>query len=865
MDIHNEFNRLLNRQLRRSYGEAVPDDEKFREFLAQVSSAYKHFEDDRALLERTMELNSSELNQANEKLRREAYSQRVLLSMLQEAIAVLEDEKPGLPAESTKEVLDPDELVKKAGMLRRIAERQKKTETLLRQQEARMEEAQRLANFGNWSYDFKSNVTFWSAQMFVIFQRDPARGPMNQSEFLECVHPDDKPLVDEATYKLKTSETTSFQHRVILENGAIRWVDVNTKVLRSPETGKAHGLLGTVIDITQRKHAEQTLAAKMTELVDTTSFLDTLIDNLPVMLVVKEAASLRYVSFNKKGLEMTGYTREQVIGKNAVDLFPEEQARIYNRQDMEVLISGQMVAERDEPLTSPNGEQRLLHTRKIPIYDSSGQIKYLMTISEDITEQRLAEEKMRAAAKAADEANRAKSAFLSSMSHELRTPLNAIIGFAQILQRDPNIPIQQRSYVETMYRSGSHLLDMINDVLDLSKIEAGRFELVMEPLNLFDILRDVEGIFMLRAKEKNLRLSIAAAPEVPPQAIGDAKRISQILINLIGNAIKFTDSGSVEVRVSARPIPNTSSMMVKFEVIDSGRGIPHDQIASIFEPFRQVQGFYNEGTGLGLAISSRLVSILDGSMDVESEIGKGSRFWFEVPLESASETMYEEAEPYDPVTGIEGGRKWRIMVVDDIPSNRAVVKALLEVVGFEVIEATNGRDAVEMAEIFRPDVIFMDIMMPVMDGQEATNRIRLYNWGANIKIIALTASGSSDRRKELVQNGFDDYIPKPFREQWIFSSLEKIGGIRFTRESVTPVSAPAESEFSIENLLSFVETFPKPEQNELIEAIEMLDFQSVLKVIKPFLNRDSRAREIARNATSQNNLFFLNLSDRLVT
>lgn len=856
-----EFTRTLQRQLKKVYGETLPDDPKLMQLLDMVSQAYTHYEEDRAMLERSSELSAQELNDANARLKAEADAQRVLLSILQDAIAVL-DATAENTAHSTG-VIDASELVRQADLLRKTAEHQKKIEAELRAQEARMAEAQYLANFGNWAYEFKSGVVNWSPQMWVIYGRNPELPPLDAAGHTEACHPDDRAVVDARLLELKHKPVVSMQFRIIRPDGSVRWLDSNIKIIRRPEDGKGIGMVGTVIDITDRKQAEISLAEKVKEVQETSNFLDTLIDNLPVMLFVKDADTLRYIRFNKKACEMTGYSAEQVLGKNAQDLFPPDQARIYNRQDIEVLSSGEMVVERDEPLLMPDGSKRLLHTRKVPIYGTDGHIRFLMTISEDITDQRLAEEKMRSAAQAADEANRAKSAFLSSMSHELRTPLNAIIGFAQILQRDTSIPAQQRGYVETMYRSGNHLLDMINDVLDLSKIEAGKFELVFEPFDLHVLVADVEALFRLKAAEKRITFTTAINSNVPKQVTGDAKRISQILINLVGNAIKFTDEGSVHLSVEAEHIPSTSSMMIRFNVKDTGRGIPEDQQTLIFEPFRQVRGFYSEGTGLGLAICSRLAGILDGSMGVESEVGKGSKFWLEIPLETAALPETSHEEKYVPVTGIEDNRKWRILIADDIPSNRAVVRALLESVGFEIVEAANGADAVQMAELFRPDVIFMDIMMPVMDGVEATHRIRLHHWGNAIKIIALTASGSSDRRKELVNDGFDEYIPKPFKEQWIFAALERYAGIKFRREVDTGVSGNKEEKVSMENVMKFVRSLSQDERGSLAEAAEMLDFQKVLKIVHPHVVQHETAREIARNATSQNNLFFLNLTDMI--
>lgn len=421
-------------------------------------------------------------------------------------------------------------------------------------------------------------------------------------------------------------------------------------------------------------------------------------------------------------------------------------------------------------------------------------ITRVLASSIDITEQKKTEQ-IRIAKEAAEEANRAKSAFLSNMSHEIRTPLNAIIGFAQILQKDPSLNPKQEEQVQTILRSGEHLMRLINNILDISKIEAGHIKVKPTNLCIDYLMKDLDLMFSLRAKEKGLKLSFEVQESAPQNVLVDEDKLRQIIVNLLGNAIKFTKTGSISVRVWAETTENherdiskdSDNLNLLIEVEDTGVGIASEYKARIFDAFCQ-GGEENiaSGTGLGLAISKNLVELMGGRLAVESQLGEGSAFRFSVPVK-VSDSNEKETRKLDQVVGLEQGvGPFRVLVVDDIADNRNIACQLLEPIGFEVQEAENGEQAIELVEVWEPHAVLMDMRMPVMDGYEATRRIKSAKRGSSTLVIALTASAFDTDIERVFSSGIDAYISKPFRSEQLFAALSKIPGLRYRYAS--PVS-----------------------------------------------------------------------------
>jgi PAS domain S-box-containing protein len=591
-------------------------------------------------------------------------------------------------------------------------------------------------------------------------------------------------------------------------------------------------VLGSVLvlqDITARKQAEEKVRA-------TSRLLDSMVENIPSMIFLKRASDLRFVLFNKAGEELLGYDRRDLLGKNDYDFFPREQADAFTAKDREVLASNALFDVTEEPIDTRKRGRRILHTRKLALRNSAGEPEFLLGISEDITDirryadeleqhrhhlERLVEERtaeLSQAKNAAESANRAKSVFLANMSHELRTPLNAILGYAQLMARDERIPAEERKNVATINRAGTHLLSLINDVLEITRIEAGRTTLEEAPFDLGATLLAVTEMTRIRAEAKGLVLVVERHGELPPFVTGDAHHLRQVLINLLGNAVKYTDRGQVSLRIHAG-----DDNRVRFEVSDTGPGIPREDQERVFHAFYQTPAgeAKGEGTGLGLTISREFVQLMGGELSLESAPGQGSTFSFSIPLPAAPAP--EQVEQHGRVIGIEPGQpRCRNLVVDDHADNRDLVVQLLMSVGFEVYSADHGQKAVEVFESAQPNLIWMDMRMPVMDGYEATRRIRALPGGKAVKVVALTASAFEEDRGAILAAGCDEVVRKPIEEGRLFEVMTTLLGLRFRYAGGTP-APEAVSTADLSRL-------PADWRRELAEAATRLDMEATLAI-----------------------------------
>ncbi|MBF0459929.1 MAG: response regulator [Magnetococcales bacterium] len=397
-----------------------------------------------------------------------------------------------------------------------------------------------------------------------------------------------------------------------------------------------------------------------------------------------------------------------------------------------------------------------------------------------------AEQDLVLARDAAEAANRAKSMFLAHMSHELRTPLNAILGFSRLLARDSAFSARQREEIEIILRSSEHLLSLINNVLDISKIESGRVAMENIALDLHQLLDELHAMMSGKVMEKGVGFILEQAPDLPPFIATDAGKLRQVLINLIGNAVKFTDSGQVVLRAAPVAGATPPAQRVRFEVEDTGIGIHEADWERIFHPFEQLGDLASSqaGTGLGLAISKQFVELMGGRIGVVSTPGAGSTFHFEIPVGiPPPASLAAIALRYTTVTGLAAGQpRYRLLIAEDQPENRLLLRRLLEPLGFELREVANGQEAVVLCEEWQPHLVWMDIRMPVLNGLDATRRIRALPNGERIRIVALTAHALEEERLEILAAGCNDFIRKPYREVEIFESLVRHLGVRFLYE-----------------------------------------------------------------------------------
>jgi signal transduction histidine kinase/ActR/RegA family two-component response regulator len=381
----------------------------------------------------------------------------------------------------------------------------------------------------------------------------------------------------------------------------------------------------------------------------------------------------------------------------------------------------------------------------------------------------------------AESANRAKSAFLANMSHELRTPLSVILASSDLLS-ESNPTADQLEDIARISRSGEHLLGLIDDVLDVAKIEAGKQELAIAASDLISTMRTVVEMMRVRAEEKHLSLVYHQAPKVPRYVRVDAPKLREILINLLGNAIKFTRAGTVTLQLSAKPGDEPGRARLCFDIEDSGMGIPQHDLGRVFEPFEQVRNpGPRMGTGLGLTITRRFVELMGGTLLVESEVGRGSRFEIELPLELAteSETYGVEMAPGSPFILESGQPECRVLIVEDDPESATVLRKMLTRVGFHVRVAENGALGIEAFQQWRPHFIWMDLDLPQVSGTEATRRIRQLDGGAEVKIAAITAAADASEHYRIRCAGFDDIDFKPFRQTEIFLCMARHLGVHY--------------------------------------------------------------------------------------
>lgn len=456
---------------------------------------------------------------------------------------------------------------------------------------------------------------------------------------------------------------------------------------------------------------------------------------------------------------------------------------------------------------------------------------------EEIVRERTAE--LTKAKEQAEAANKAKGMFLSHMSHELRTPLNAILGFSQLMDRDPNLTEKQAENLELIHQSGKHLLNLINDVLDMSKIDAGRESLNLTVIDLRRFMQRIAEMFKNKALARGLTFSLNMAPDTPSHIQCDEGKLRQILINLVGNSLKFIKSGSIEIRVWSRPAGTEQKsdnplgvrhpLRLFFEVQDTGPGIETKLLEKIFEPFVKgpTDGSDDSGSGLGLTISRNFVRLMGGQISAANRQGKGAGFTFYILAGQATEADVPDQAPSNRIVGFDSERKAkRILVVDDNQTSRLLLFNLLSDVGFDVKQAEDGQKAVALFFNWMPHLIFMDIRMPIMDGMAATKIIKATDEGRKVPIIALTAHALKEERKEILSAGCDDFIRKPFEEDALFAAMARHLNLKFFSDKISqrgPQPILNDSDVTIEAL---AEISP-PLLNQLRQNALMLDMKKI--------------------------------------
>ncbi|MGC1195398.1 MAG: CHASE2 domain-containing protein [Geitlerinemataceae cyanobacterium] len=740
----------------------------------------------------------------------------------------------------------------------------------LRKSETHLAHAQSIAQVGSCEFDIPNQKMIWSAETFHLFDLDPSQPEPSPMELLDRIHPEDRARWQQTLEQVFNSgEVCHIEFRIVRSNGSTRYVEGRGHGT-TDSTGKPVHLFGTFLDVTERQKREQALGAIAAGTARTTGkdFFYSCARYLAQVLQVRYAFITECI-----GTESIGNSKSRTLafwqGDTWLDNFE------YNLADTpcEQVSLG-------EPCYYPRHVQGLFPNDRhlvelaaesyfgIPLCDSTGEIIGHLSVLDTVPmvfepakeailkifaaraaaelERQRAEKaliessrQLQQAKEAAEAANCAKSRFLANMSHELRTPLNAILGFTQVmsleLQRDitqkdlPDLFATQREYLDIINRSGEHLLMLINNVLEMSKIEAGQIVLHEHPFDLYRLLDNLLQMLQLKAKEKNLRLTIDRADDVPQYIQSDESKLRQVLINILGNAIKFTQEGSVTLRVSvlrqkageAGEKFDPSRDTLHFEIEDTGVGIALEEMDGLFEAFVQTDSGIEsqEGTGLGLLISQRFVRLMGGDIQVSSQPGKGSIFAFDLQITVATHCEKIPAASIESIPKPERDRSdYRLLVVEDREESCRVLVKLLTREGFQVRRAVNGQEAIELWQSWHPHLIWMDLRMPVMDGYEATKQIRrleknrlaelqeissnrqqdsrvqslesstitiLNQKGSHARtaIVALTASVMKEDCDRLLSVGCDDVVLKPFRAEIIWKMLQDHLGIQLLEET----------------------------------------------------------------------------------
>lgn len=622
-----------------------------------------------------------------------------------------------------------------------------------------------------FSPDGRARVEYMSEAARWLLEIDPAEVVRDVEVFRRLIHPDDRvrfaASLDEHQ---RRSGIWQLEYRLLLPSGKLRWVSSRASIEGSPD-GSAIWR-GFMTDVTAQKLTELELetARGRLELATRAGHIGTWDYDV----------ATRSIRWNDVMYEIHGVhpgTHDPNLQDNLHFVAPEDRDRVM-QEFQAALDSGASRYSIDVNLVLNDGQRRLTRSHALILRDSHGVASRVVGIEVDITEETRAAQALAEAKEAAEAADRAKSDFLATMSHEIRTPMNGILGYTGLL-RGTSLEPEQAEYLDIIEASGEHLLHIINEILDVSKIEAGELRVDFEPFDLRELVRDVFEMLRAVATRKNVTYTCTVDSELPAGIVSDRGRLAQVLTNVLGNALKFTDSGEVRLSVGGAPL-GAGEWLLEFRVVDTGAGIPPEALSHVFDPFYQADSSARRrhgGTGLGLAISHRLAELLHGSLTVESRLGAGSEFRLTVRAAAVSVLRKTEAD--------EGGQAsiqaLRVLVVEDHEINRRLCALQLRNLGCESRFAVDGHEAVRIFAEENFDVVLMDMQLPGMDGCEATRVIREIERecdGRRTPIVAMTANARVEDREQCLAAGMDDYLSKPLRHDQLAAMLSKWASAR---------------------------------------------------------------------------------------
>ena len=632
-------------------------------------------------------------------------------------------------------------------------------------QKERLRRGQIFANIGTWDWNIQSGELYWTERIASLFGYREGELETTYDNFLAAIHPDDRQkVIDAVNACVERDVPYEIEHRVVWPDGTVRWLLERGAVARDAD-GKPLQMLGVVQDIDDRKRAEMTLAEREQQL--------------------REAQSMAHVGnwVADIGSGALSWSDEiyRIFGHQPGSFAPNVEAfhAAVHPDDIAKVMASEKLAEQSgrhdvvHRIVRPDGTVRHVHELAQAENDAAGKLLRMSGTIQDVTEQVQAEQALIVVSEESKRANQAKSEFLSSMSHELRTPMNAVLGFAQMLEYDSSLNADQQDNVHEIIKAGHHLLELINEVLDLAKIESGKMELSLEVVEVCPLVEECLGLVKTLAGKRDIRLSHSGLAGAAVRA--DRTRLKQSLLNLLSNAIKYNlQGGSVKLDVTGG-----GSQRLKIRVTDTGLGIPSQNLAGLFKPFSRL-GAENsdiEGTGIGLTITQRIVELMGGTVGVQSEVGVGSSFWIELPLESMHKPGHapakkaaDDAAPQDA-----GLVQHTVLYIEDNPTN---IKLVAQILGrrkyIKMLTAHTPELGIELAMAHAPEIILLDVNMPGMDGYQVLQVLKADKRLQDIPVIAITGNAMPRDIERGMAAGFHDYLTKPLDVPKFVEMIERI-------------------------------------------------------------------------------------------
>jgi two-component system sensor histidine kinase/response regulator len=739
-----------------------------------------------------------------------------------------------------------------------------RAEAQLRDSQQRLALTLEAVNDGVWDWDVPTGKAIFSPRYFTMLGYQPGEFPQEYASWSGLLHPDDQAHVEQEIHRCTTSDAPYIvEFRMRKKSGQWAWILARGKVVERHASGQPLRMLGTHTDITERKQAE--IALKTSE-----ERFRSLIESMAEgMVVIDREARISYA--NPQFRTMTGFSEATLQGIPLENLLSEK-GKITFRAQMKMRRQGQASPYELEWLNNKGGTV-LTQVSPKALHDADGQFVGSFGAISDITELKRTEQELLAyqghleelvnartealeqAKTTAENANRAKSVFLSNMSHELRTPLNVILGFSALLRQNPSVSPAQRQTLDIITHSGTYLLNLINDILDMAKLESGYLQIQDVTFDLSTLTHDIGNLVKAQATAKGLHLQVEVAPELPSALRGDEGKLRQVLVNLLSNAIKFTDKGGVSLRLA--PLPKPDAFRLLIEVEDSGPGISPEDQARIFEPFAQIGEItVQKGTGLGLSITRQFVELMGGRVSVSSQPGKGSCFRVELPLaiadaaEISGPTQATDIKEADAgVGGLQPGQPdYRLLVINAQPENAQLLSRPLEAVGFPVRIANSAAQGIELFLQWTPQLIWMDWGTLVIDAGETTRRIRALKGGREVKIVALTTALFAGQREEILSAGVDDIIQKPCQSEQLFACLARQLGVRYASPPATAATG-GESEHLLTP--AALAGLPAILRQELASALAGMDIEYLEQLIRQIEAQDTVLGERLRQHAAQ--------------